>query len=555
VVLDNARDTEHVMPLLPGSPSCAVLITSRHQLTGLVTAQGAQVLAPNMLDPGEARQLLVDTLGAARTAIEPAAVDELVTHCAGLPLALAILAARAAAHPEFPLEMLVDELRDTGARLDALDGGEVSANLSAVFACSYRALADETARCFALLGLANGPDISLAATAALAGLPVSQTRVLLRQLETVHLVTQHEPGRYRMHDLIRLYADQQARQALTITDRAHAIRRLVEHYLHTAAGGDRVLAPHRAPIQLDPPIDGAQPVPVANQTAATAWFEAEHACLVAAQEMASMHDLLAPAWQLAWVSGTFHGWRGQVHDDLAMWRTGHAAAEQLGDPATRALACRFLGRALGRTGHHTEALPYLRQAVTLLTDGGDRFGAAHTHRSLAWTRAQLGDHHKALAHAVEALRLYREVDAPAWVADALDLVGWHEAQLGEYEPAADHSRQALALHRAHGNAEGEANALETLGYVAHHTGHADEAVDQYTAALAVYRALGDAMQEAGTLEHLGDVHASTGDAAAARMEWQAALTLFAEQHRTTETSRTEGKLAGIDPARPCLDPR
>jgi DNA-binding SARP family transcriptional activator/tetratricopeptide (TPR) repeat protein len=546
VVLDNARDTEHVIPLLPGSPSCTVLVTSRHQLTGLVTSHGARLVAPDMLDPAEARQLLVDTLGAARTAPESDAVDELVVHCAGLPLALAILAARAAAHPEFPLAMLVDELRDAGSRLDALDGGEVTANLSAVFACSYRALEPGAARFFALLGLANGPDIGVPAAAALADLPVVEARVLLRQLETVHLVRQHAPGRYRMHDLIRLYADRQARSALSGADRVRAVRGLIEHYLHTAAEGDRVLAPHRAPVRLVPPSDACRPVDLPDQAAATAWFEAEHACVVAAQELAAAQHLLAQAWQLAWVTSTFHGWRGMLYDDLAMWRVGHAAAQRLGDPATLALACRFLGRALGRTGRHTEALPYLRQAVTLLTDGGDRFGAAHTHRSLAWISAQQGDHDTALEHAAEALRLYREVDEQAWVADALDLIGWHEAQLGRYGPATEHSEQALALHREHGNQEGEANALETLGYVAHHTAHPADALGHYREALAVYRKLGDAMQEAGTLEHLGDVHASTGAPTEARVAWQGALRLFTEQHRTTDVARTEAKLTNLE---------
>lgn len=543
VVLDNARDTGHVVPLLPGSPTCAVLVTSRHQLAGLATAHGARLVNPEVLDPTEARGLLADALGDERVAAEPDAVADLVRHCAGLPLALAILAARAAANPDFPLTALTEELRDASGRLDALDGGEVTANLSAVFASSLRALDPAAVRMFGLAGLTTGPDLSLAAVANLTGVPEARARVLLRQLEAVHLVRQHVPGRYWMHDLVRLYAARQARHELPADERAHAVRRLVDLHLHTAVAGDRLLAPHRAPVDIAPPAPGLVPTELADHAAAVAWFDTEHDCLAATQRLAMDNDLPAQAWQLAWALSTFHGWRGRIYDDLGFWRTGLDAAKRSGDPAATALAHRFLGRALGRTGRFTEALPHLRHAVALLTERGDRFGAAHTHRSLAWVRAQQGNDRQALEHATEALRLYEELDAPDWAAEARNLVGWHHALLGEYEPAEEYCTRALAAHRAHGNNEGTANALDSLGYIAHHTDRPADAVDRYREALAVYRELGDATGEANTLARLGDAHADYGQPEQADRDRAAALELYRLQGRAAEAARIEELLA------------
>ncbi|MCA1675170.1 MAG: hypothetical protein LC799_24255, partial [Actinobacteria bacterium] len=203
IVLDNARDTAHVAPLLPGSPTCTVLVTSRQQLAGLVTAHGAWHLALDTLTEVEGRELLTRHLGPDRVAAESEALSYLLERCAGLPLALGIVAARAVAHPRFPLAVLAEELRETAARLDAWDAGELNVNLRAVFSCSYDALAAEAAEVFRLLGIAPGPDISLAAVASLTAQSITRARALLRDLEAAYLVQQHAPGRYRMHDLIR----------------------------------------------------------------------------------------------------------------------------------------------------------------------------------------------------------------------------------------------------------------------------------------------------------------------------------------------------------------
>jgi hypothetical protein len=210
IVLDNAACSEQVRPLLPASPTCLVLVTSRHHLTSLTVLEAAHPITLDLLSTTEARQLLAQRLGADRVEAEPHAVEQIITGCARLPLALAIVAARAATHPRFPLATIAVQLRQTRSRLDALTGDEPATDLRAVFSWSYHTLSAEAARLFRLAGLHPGPDISTPAVASLAGLPPPHVPPLLAELTGAHLLTEHTPGRYSLHDLLRAYATEQA---------------------------------------------------------------------------------------------------------------------------------------------------------------------------------------------------------------------------------------------------------------------------------------------------------------------------------------------------------
>jgi DNA-binding SARP family transcriptional activator len=245
VLLDNARDASHVRPLLPGSPGCLVIITSRCQLTGLIATEGAHPLVLNVLAEDEARDLLARRLGADRLDREPSAGYELATLCARLPLALAIVAARAAGRPGLALAELAAELRDRHRRLDALEAGDPATDVRAVFSWSYEELSAPCARLFRLLGLHPGPDITPAAAASLAAIPASQARRLLGELARAHLLTEHVPGRFTFHDLLRAYAAEQARTRHSDTERRAATHRLLDHYLHTAGAASRPASPAR----------------------------------------------------------------------------------------------------------------------------------------------------------------------------------------------------------------------------------------------------------------------------------------------------------------------
>jgi len=544
VLIDNARSADQVLPLLPGGDTCTVLVTSRHQLTGLLAAHGAHLIALDVFDTSDARGYLVRALGAGRVAAEPDAVNALLRHCAGLPLALAIIAARAAVHPEFPLGMLADELRDASLRLAAFDSGELTANLSATFMCSQDSLPVDAVRAFGRLSLAPGADIGLAAAASLIDLPVGQARILLRTLETANLIQQHTPGRYRMHDLVRLHAAELAQADPAAEE---ALRRLVDGYLLTAAAADRVLSPLRAPIELDSPTAGAAAQPIGDETAALAWLEAEHTNLLAAQRVAFDRGWYRRAWQLAWVVSAFYGRRGYMHEDLEAWRIGLAATDVERDPTATALAHRFVGRAYNRIGQYDDGIAHLREALGLLRQAGDLFGQAHAHRSLAWARVQQGREQLALGHAMRALRLYQKLGADVWEAEARGLVGWHYSRLGEYRQARAYCEEALALHRKHNNREAEGNTLDTLGSIAHDTGRTEEAAAYYRESLAIHRERGDTTQEASTLARLAENRATAGCVEEARTTWYRALALYRAQYRTTDAARVEAALARLGP--------
>ena len=232
VLLDNARSAEQVRPLLPGSPGCLAIVTSRDKLAGLVATAGARPLALDLLTAADARDLLARRLGADRVAAEPAAIACIIAACARLPLALTIAAARAATSPTFPLAAIAAELREAASALDPFDAGESATDVRTVFSWSYRALSAPAARMFRLLGLHPGPDVAVTAAASLAAVPPGQARALLAELTRAHLLAEHAPGRYAFHDLLRAYASELASAQECPADRASAVHRLLDHYLH-----------------------------------------------------------------------------------------------------------------------------------------------------------------------------------------------------------------------------------------------------------------------------------------------------------------------------------
>ncbi|MFG1886287.1 ATP-binding protein [Micromonospora sp. NPDC049051] len=542
IVLDNARDPAQVVPLLPGGPGCTVLITSRRRLAGLATQHGAQLVDLAPLSEPEARQLLANHLGEERLRAEPEAVAVLLAMCGGLPLALSIVAARVIAHPALPLSGLADELADLRTRLEGFDAGEIPLHLESVFSWSYQALTDPAAEMFGLIGLAPGPDIGLAAAAELAGLPPARARLLLRELETAHLVEQQVAGRYRMHDLLRLYATKQAREHLSDSNREEALRRVIDFYRHTAHRAERLLDPHRHPVGIDAPAPGCHPLPLADPAEAVAWLEAEHANLMAAQQLAAelgMHDL---AWQLAWCMDTFHYRRGHLREWRAVWQTGLESARQVGDPAVISLAHRLLGDANLNLDDHEEALAQLTRSLQVAQDAGDLSAQAHAHRILTWANGRAGKDQAAHRHATKALQLYRELGLRVREAAMLNAVGWFEARLGDYAQAQAHCEAALALCRQHDYRVGEANTLASLGYVAQHTGRPDDALTHYHAALALFRGLNSVYYQANALDRLGQVHAAAGRADQAREVWAQAIRLYRGKGRPVDADRVQKQL-------------
>jgi DNA-binding SARP family transcriptional activator len=522
VVLDNARDSAQVVPLLPGTGS--VLVTSRHQLTGLVTAHGARPLTLDLLTDVAAHQVLTSHLGTARVAAEPDSVAALLRLCAGLPLALGIVAARGAVHPGLPLGALAEELDGTATRLDALDAGELPVNLRAALACSVDALPDPAARLFGLLGVVPGPDLSVAAAASLAGLPVTGARILLRQLAAVHLVQEHVPGRYRLHDLVRLYAAERAGTA----DRCAALHRVLDHYLHSAYRADRLLSPHRDPVTPATPGDGVTVEDVPDHRHALAWFTAERAVLVAAVHQAAASGFETHAWQLAWALATFQDRRAHWDDRATTHAVALDAAGRLTDRSAQAYAHRGLALADVWLGRYDEARTRLLHVLELLSELGDVTGQADSHRSMARTYARQGRPRHALAHDQRALDLYRVAGHEPGQATALNAVGWHLTHLGDHQLALAHCARALALHQRLGNRHGAALTWDSLGYAHRQLGQYTQATACYQHAAELFGQLGDGYQEAVTLTNLGDTHHAAGQPDLAHGAWEQADRIFDE---------------------------
>ncbi|GAA3733989.1 BTAD domain-containing putative transcriptional regulator [Plantactinospora mayteni] len=541
VVLDNARDAEQVRPLLPSTPGCLAVVTSRNPLTGLVAAEGAHPVPVSLLSVVEGRELLARRLGADRTAAEPDAVDEIVDRCAGLPLALAVVAARATVDLRQSLDAFATQLRDTVSRLDTLDAGDPATAVRATFSWSYHSLTAPAARLFRLLGLHPGPEVAPPVAATLAGVPVATVRALLAELARAHLVAEDVPGRYAFHDLLRAYAGELAYTVESEADRVAAVHRMTDHYLHTGYAASMLLDRHQEPVTPAPPLPGVVVVELADHRAALTWFSTEHRNLLAAVRQASGAGLDRHTWQLAHVVDMFLDRRGLWHDQVVAWQAALRAAERLADQNGQAEAHRRLGHADLRLGRHRDAEARLRSALDGFTGAGSRIGQAHTHRYLAHLADRKGERQQALAHARQALAHYQAAGHQRGQADALNGVGWHLTLLGDHAGAIRHCEQALPLLRGLGDRRGEAATWDSLGHAHHHLGQYGEAVECYQRAIALNRDLGDRYYEAVSLGHLGDSHRATGEHGAARDAWRRALEIH-EALGHPDAEQVRGKL-------------
>lgn len=532
IVLDNARDADQVRPLLPGTPSSLVVATSRNQLLGLVATAGASPLAVDLLSADQARSLLIGRLGAGRVAAEPAAADQIIESCAGLPLALSIVCARAAANPRWPLAELAEELRETRGGLSALQSGDQSTDLRAVFSWSYHALSAPAARLFRLLGLHAGPDIGAPAAASLAGVPLTSVRTLLAELVGAHLLTVRNRGRFTCHDLLRAYARELADAQDSAAERHSAIRRVLDHYLCSAYCADQLLYPNRDDtITLTSAGPLVTPEEPADHRQALTWFDAEYAVLLAALRQAAGEGFDVHTWQLAWALASFFDRRGQWHDAVSAELAALQAANHLGDLHAQAVSHGCFALASIRLRRYEDGHAHQVQALELYTELGNLIGQAHSHRMIALILDEQGSYRDALRHSQQALELLRTAGHRAGQARALNAVGWFHIQLGDYEEGLMHCQQALDLQRETGDQNELAQTLDSIARACHHLGRHQEAVGYYLQALDLSHELGLRYNEASNLADLGGAHLANGQPAAAAGAWQRALAILDELGR------------------------
>jgi tetratricopeptide (TPR) repeat protein/transcriptional regulator with XRE-family HTH domain len=528
IVLDNAAAVDQVRPLLPGSSACAVVITSRDRMAGLVARDGALRIDLDLLPADEAVALLRKLIGD-RVDAEPHAAAALVERCARLPLALRVAAELAITRPTAALSHLVDELADQQQRLSLLDaGGDHRTAVTGVFSWSIRHLSADAARVFRLLGLHPGPDVSVAAAASLAGLGPTRARPVLTELVRANLLAEPTAGRFTLHDLLRDYAAELTRAEDSEADRRDAVTRLLDHYTHGAHAADRLMRPRRVPMELalTGPAPGSVLARLADPDQAMAWLTAEYPALLAAMRHAADAGLDTCAWQLAWALATFQDRRGHWHDRMAAAAIGLAAAQRLDHLAARAHAFRAAATASADLRRYDEAQSHLERALDLAARAGDPIAQAQTHRSLGHLHWRQGRLRECLHHSERALDLFREAAHPSGTANALNGLGWCYAELGEYEQALRHCEQGLAVLQDMGDTIGEAATWDSLGYINQGLGRPAEASDCYHRSIDLYRRLGDLYNEADTLSRLGEAQQAAGDVAGARVTWRRALNIL-----------------------------
>ncbi|WP_190819472.1 ATP-binding protein [Saccharopolyspora pogona] len=375
VLLDNARTVDQVRTLLPGTRTCLVLVTSRNRLDDLVVREGATPMTLVVLTEQESHELLAHYLGQDRLSAEPEAVAEIVAHCAGLPLALGIVAVRAAEFADFPLDELVEELRNERERLDALDtGGETG--VRAVFSWSYRSLSGEAARIFRLMGLPTGPDIGVYALAALAHRTKRDLRRPLAELVRANLIEQPERGRYRFHDLLRSYAAECAATDESVDARQTAIRRLLDFYLRSSAAADQQTTARARHFTAVIPKSEVIGLDFDENEAAVAWWETERHNLRAAIKQAAALNLLEHSWQLPRTLMYLFHLRGYTNDWIETYDIGVDAAQRLGDESALAILLYELGIAYYDRKDFDAAARYAELSFPRFDAIGDRHGRA-----------------------------------------------------------------------------------------------------------------------------------------------------------------------------------
>jgi tetratricopeptide (TPR) repeat protein len=461
----------------------------------------------DLLDTDEAGELLRRRIGPARAAAEPEMVQTIAAECARLPLALAVVAARAAARPDLPLAVLAAQLDDSA--LGTLTAGDPRTTVQTVFSWSYRALTAEGARLFRLLGLHPGPDVTAPAAASLAGIPAGEVEPLLSELGNAHLMTEHSPGRWTFHDLLRAYV-----RELVDPAREHAaLRRMFDHYLHVANAAAMSLNPQRDPITQVPPADGVVLDVPADAAAARQWFTAEHAVLRDLVPAAARAGLDTHAWQLARSMTTYVNQLGLWSEMADLHTIGLAAARRTGDRDGQVHTSRDLGLACVRRGDYEEAHMLFSAAVELCVELEDERKWVHAHHDLAELLGLQGRLREAIGHLELASTATAEEVNPG---NTFAMLSWFYAQLGDYEQALRHCKEGLVLSEKAGDQWSVASTCDNLGYIYHQLGDYRQALSCYQRALDIVSDFGDLYRQAEALDHIADTYTATGDLSAAR---------------------------------------
>jgi tetratricopeptide (TPR) repeat protein len=472
----------------------------------------------------------------------PTAVGEIIRLCGRLPLALSVTAARAATQPRLTLPALARELRLTGAHQLEV-GAEASTDIWAVFSWSYNQLSEPTARVFRLLGAHPGPDVSTAAAASMAGLPLAEVRTALAELTRASLLAEPVPGRFTYHDLLRAYAAELASDQDGVATIGAAERRLFDHYLHSAyTAVHRVSAPAPTLALADPAL-GVSAEEFRSHDEAMAWTREELEVLLATLPRArknTENDVYC--WQMTALLCFLLERACRWQENLAIHRLALAAAERLGDQRALGHAHTGYGSTSMRMGDHDAAHDHLDQALVAFEKAGDRDAQARVRTKLAILLESQGKYAEGLQHGREALRLRRAFGNRAAIGHAENITGWLYARVGQYDESVRHCKRALDMATETGSRLLAADVLDSLGLAYIGLGDPERGLSYYQQALAAFRETGHALGVFSALVGCGDAYQAAGDLTAARDSWRQALAISEGTVPASEISRIRDKL-------------
>ncbi|MFB9965126.1 tetratricopeptide repeat protein [Sinosporangium siamense] len=527
IVLDNAATSRQVEPLLPGTTTCGVVITSRRRLTALSMRVTVERIELGPMSDSESVQVLNWVIGKSRVDTAEHDLATLARWCGGLPLALRIVAERVSAHRHHSLGDLIEELASERQRLDAL-ATEESIAIRTAFAWSYRDLNPRQALLFHQLSLHRGPHISAEATSALAGLPVVRARRLLGELTAVHLLESAPHGRYHFHDLIRVYAAERLEADSTPADRNEVVRRLTDWYLHTAYAGSLALAPFRlSPLTPAPPCPGVTPLRFDSEQAALAWYDLEAPNFVPIIRLAIDYQLYQTAWQTAIA---LFDYLRLLRTSGGLWLATSTLAEKaaiaLGDRRAHGWVTTSLAEAYRWLHQYERAHRVLEQSLALQQEIGDRHGQAWASAVMGFVAVDCGRLHDAHTYAGQALALFEEAGDRHGQASALFTLA--DAYHG-WERPADTMKvltRSLNLFQAIGNHDGQGLALAKIADTHAARGDHERALECLDLSLQARRLAGSRWGEADALARRGRTLEALGREEEARVAWREALALY-----------------------------
>jgi tetratricopeptide (TPR) repeat protein len=509
-------------------------------------------LTLDVFTDAEAHELLACGLPSRSRLGEAAAAAEVIRLCDRLPLALAIVAARAQSHRAWSLAALASDLRGAPVRLDALDAGDATANVRAVFSWTYRELTPAAARIFRLFGLHRGPDISTQALASLAGMTLPDAQRLTAELTRVHMITEHAPQRFAIHDLLRAYAAEKLRDCDGDIDRLAAVRRVLDYYLHTAYTAALSINQARDALELAPACVGTMPEKVSERRQAHEWFRAEYHVLLQAVSLAVENGFEDHAWQIPWTLVNFFDQQGYWQDWIVTHQIALSASQRSGNLLGQASSHQNISIVYVHLGYYEDAQSHLQRAISLNRELGLRAGQARCLLDMARALESQGRYHDALENASTALKVYEELGHQFGQARALNAVGWNSAHLGDSRRAIICCESALEIHSKLGNRVGQAATLDSLGYAHTQLSQHIDAIGCFQRALDLLGRGERTYQHACVLTDLATSYQAAGNNVAATDTSLEALSILqALRHPDADGTRARLSDAGISiPADP-----